>query len=178
MYREHKKIVQIVPRYLDPETGIERAVSALEDGGISLACTSGSLFSMEVFEKCGLFQENLFICCVDDDYFLRIRKEGFFIGESSNAVLLHGFGRPDFRKRFGRTIATKNYRPEVRYYYARNKVWILRFYAKTFPRIIVPTLREFVTIPLKIALMEDKSWSKIRLFIRGLADGLCGRMGP
>jgi rhamnosyltransferase len=177
-YREHKKIMQIVPRYLDPETGIERPVSTFEDGGIFLTCTSGSLFSMEAFERCGLFQENLFIYCVDDDFSLRIRKEGFFIGESQNAVLLHRSGRPTFRKMFGRTIATKNYRPEVRYYYARNKVWILRFYAKTFPRIIVPTLREFVTIPLKIALMEDESWRKIKLFIRGLADGVSGRMGP
>jgi hypothetical protein len=66
----------------------------------------------------------------------------------------------------------------VRYYYARNKVWILRFYGGTFPRIIIPTLREFVTIPLKIAVMEDESWTKIKLFIRGLADGVAGRMGP
>jgi hypothetical protein len=65
----------------------------------------------------------------------------------------------------------------MRYYYARNKVWILRIYGKTFPRLIVPTLREFVTIPLKIALMEDTPWEKIKLFIRGLTDGIAGRMG-
>ena len=121
-YREQKRIMQIVPRNLDPETGIERPVSTFEDGGIFLTCTSGSLFSMESFERCGLFQENLFIYYVDDDYSLRIRKEGFFIGESPNAGLLHRSGRPTFRKMFGKTIATKNYRPEVRYYYARNKV--------------------------------------------------------
>jgi hypothetical protein len=56
-------------------------------------------------------------------------------------------------------------------------VWILRFYGKTFPRLIVPTLREFVTIPLKIALMEDGSLEKIKMFVRGLADGVAGRMG-
>jgi rhamnosyltransferase len=176
-YREQRKIMQIVPRYLDPETGIERPVSTFEDGGIFLTCTSGSLFSMEAFEECGLFQENLFIYCVDDDYSLRIRKKGFFIGESKDAVLLHRSGHPTFRTLFGKTIATKNYRPEVLYYYARNKVWILRFYGKTFPRLIVPTLREFVTMPLKIALMEDASWGKIKLFIRGLVDGAAGRMG-
>ena len=108
---------------------------------------------------------------------MRIRKNGFFIGVSKNAVLLHQSGHPTSRKLFGMTLTTKNYPPEVRYYYARNKVWILRFYGKTFPRLIVPTLREFVTIPLKIALMEDASWQKIRLFIRGLADGIAGRMG-
>lgn len=175
--RERTKIMQIVPRYRDPETGAERAVSVFEDGGIFLACTSGSLFSMEAFEKCGLFQENLFIYCVDDDYSLRLRKRGFFIGESRKAVLLHRSGHPTSRKLLGKTITTKNYGPEVRYYYARNKVWMLRLYGKTFPRIIVPTLREFVTIPLKIALMEDKSWEKIKLFVLGLADGCAGRMG-
>jgi rhamnosyltransferase len=114
---------------------------------------------------------------VDDDYSLRIRKNGFFIGVSRNAVLLHQSGRPTSRKVFGVTITTKNYGPEVRYYYARNKVWILRFYGKTFPRLIIPTLREFVTIPFKIALMEDAPWKKIKLFIRGVVDGIAGRMG-
>jgi rhamnosyltransferase len=174
---QQRNIMQIIPRYLDPETGVERTVSSFEDGGVFLTITSGSLFSMEAFEKCGLFQEKLFIYCVDDDYSLRIRKNGFYIGVSKDAVLLHQSGHPTSRKLFGVTLTTKNYRPEVRYYYARNKVWILRFYGKAFPRLIVPTLREFVTIPLKIALMEDESWEKIKLFVRGLADGIAGRMG-
>jgi hypothetical protein len=75
------------------------------------------------------------------------------------------------------TLTTKNYPPEARYYYSRNKVWILRCYGRIFPRLIVPTLREFVTIPLKIALMEDAAYKKLELFFRGLADGLAGRMG-
>ena len=176
-YSKERKILQIIPRYVDPETGLERTVSAYGDGGVFLTITSGSLFSMEAFEKCGLFQENLFIYCVDDDYSLRIRKNGYFIGVSKNAILLHQSGHPTSRKLLGMTLTTKNYRPEVRYYYARNKVWILRFYGKTFPRLIVPTLREFVTIPVKIALMEEASWQKIKLFVRGLADGVIGRMG-
>jgi rhamnosyltransferase len=174
---QRRKIMQIIPRYLDPETGKEWAVSEFEDGGVFLTITSGSLFSMEAFERCGLFREDLFIYCVDDDYSLRIRKNGFYIGVTRNAVLLHQSGHPTSHKLFGMTITTKNYRPEVRYYYARNKVWILRLYAKFFPRLIVPTLREFLTIPLKIALLEDAPWEKIKFFIRGLADGIVGRVG-
>jgi rhamnosyltransferase len=176
-YSRQRKIMQIIPRYVDPETGMERPVSTFGDGGVFLTITSGSVFSMEAFEKCGPFQEDLFIYCVDDDYSLRLRKHGFFIGVSKNVILMHRSGHPTSRKLLGLTLTTKNYRPEMRYYYARNKVWILRFYGKTFPRLIAPTLREFVTIPLKIALMEDASWEKIKLFIRGLADGVAGRMG-
>ena len=177
-YRQKHKILQIIPRYRDPATGLERPVCRHEDGGAFLTITSGSLFSMEAFEQCGLFQENLFIYCVDDDYSLRIRKRGFFIGVSSDAVLLHESGQPTSVRLFGRTVFTRNYRPEVRYYLARNKVWILRRYAWTFPRLIGPTLREFVTTPIKIALMEKAPWRKLTHFMQGLVDGIAGRMGP
>jgi rhamnosyltransferase len=176
-YSRERRIMQIIPRYLDPETGVERPVCRFHDGGVFLTITSGSLFPIEAFDECGLFQENLFIYCVDDDYSLRIRKNGFFIGVSKKAVLLHQSGHPTSTKLFGVTITTKNYRPEIRYYYSRNKVWILRKYGRTFPRLIVPTLREFVTTPVKIALMEDASWEKIKLFAYGLVDGVAGRMG-
>jgi GT2 family glycosyltransferase/glycosyltransferase involved in cell wall biosynthesis len=178
LYSRERKILQIVPRYRDLETGNERPVSHAEDGGAFLTITSGSLFVVEAFEECGLFQENLFVYCVDDDYSLRIRQKGFFIGLSRSAVLLHQSGHPTSRKLFGRTLTTKNYRPEVRYYYARNKVWILRKYGLSFPRLIVPTLREFLTTPVKIALMEEASWEKIKFFTRGLVDGVAGKMGP
>ncbi len=133
---------------------------------------------MEVFERCGLFRDELFIYCVDDDYSLRIRVNGFFIGLSKNAVLLHQPGHPTYRNFFGRRIGTTNYRPESRYYYARNKVWLLRTYWRVFPRLIIPTLREFFTIPFKIALMEELPQYKIKMFLRGMMDGVSGKMGP
>ena len=175
--RQKKPIMQMIPRYRDPKTGLEESISAFGDGGAFLTITSGSLFSREAFARCGLFREDLFVYGVDDDYSLRIRRNGFFIGVSRNAVLLHQSGHPTSRKLFGKTLTTKNYRPESRYYYARNKVWILRTHGKTFPRLIIPTLREFVTIPIKIMLMEEAPGRKIELFVRGLLDGVVGRMG-
>jgi rhamnosyltransferase len=169
--------MQMIPRYRDPKTGLEGSVSEFGDGGAFLTITSGSLFSREAFAECGLFREDLFVYGVDDDYSLRIRRKGFFIGVSQNAVLLHQSGHPTSRRVFGKTLTTKNYRPESRYYYARNKVWILRTYAGVFPRLLIPTLREFVTIPLKIALIEEAPGRKIKLFMRGLLDGVAGRMG-
>jgi rhamnosyltransferase len=174
---QHHKIMQIVPRYRDPESGLETAPKLYQDGGPFLTITSGSFFPKEAFETCGLFMDDLFIYCVDDDYSLRVRAQGFYIGQSKNAVLLHHSGNPSYKKVFGFTFTAKNYRPEARYYYARNKVWILRNYGSRFPRLIVPTLREFLTIPLKIALAEETPWIKIKMFLRGLLDGVKGRMG-
>jgi len=174
--REHP-IMQIIPRYRDPNTGLEGAVSRFRDGGAFLTITSGSLFSRQAFEACGFFQENLFVYGVDDDYSLRIRAKGYYIGVSQKAVLLHQSGHPTYMNVLGRRFATKNYRPESRYYSARNKVWILRTYGGRFPQLIIPTLRQFLTIPLKIALMEQAPVTKIAMFFRGLLDGLRGQMG-
>ncbi len=176
-YRPHRKILQIVPRYIDPETGAERPTSTFRDGGVFLTITSGSLFLMDTFTACGLFNEDLFIYCVDDDFSLRLRENGYFIGLSSRAILLHRSGNPTSARIFGKTVTTRNYRPEIRYYYARNKTWILRTYGQKFPRLILPTLRELVSIPLKISLMEDAPWAKVKFFLKGLRDGVLGRMG-
>ena len=176
-FRKSKDILQIVPRYLDPATGKEEPVSRYDDGGLFLTITSGSVFPISAFDQLGLFRKELFIYCVDDDFSLRIRAAGKYIGLSPNAVLLHQSGNPTYRRFMGRLIATKNYRPESRYYYGRNKVWLLRTYWRHFPRLIVPTLRQLFTIPFKIALMEEKPWPKVSMFYRGVLHGLAGRMG-
>jgi rhamnosyltransferase len=176
-FKQQKPIMQMIPRYRDPQTGIEGPISEFGDGGAFLTITSGSLFSREAFARCGLFREDLFVYGVDDDYSLRIRRKGFFIGISQSAILLHQSGHPTSRRLFGMTLTTKNYRPESRYYYARNKVWLLRTHGGMFPRLFIPTLREFITIPIKIALMEEAPGRKLKLFMQGLIDGVAGRMG-
>lgn len=170
-------IAQIVPRYRDPETGREAIPSRYSDGGLFLTITSGSLFPRGVFEELGLFREELFIYCVDDEYSLRLRKERRYIGRSINAVLLHRSGHPSYKRFLGFRFEAKNYRPESRYYYARNKVWILRHYGLRFPRLIFPTLREFVTIPFKLVLAEANAIDKVSMFFRGIRDGVAGRTG-
>jgi rhamnosyltransferase len=177
-YKKTRPILQLIPRYRDPNSGVERPISRFKNGSVFLTITSGSLFPIDAFTNCGLFQEDLFIYCVDDDYSLRIHLSGGCIGVSKSAVLQHQSGTPTSRKFLGKTFTTKNYRPEVRYYYARNKVWILRRYARDFPRLIMPTLREFVMIPLKILWMEKNSMAKLAMCFRGMADGIIGKMGP
>ena len=45
--RTQKQIMQMIPRYRDPKTGLEGSVSEFGDGGAFLTITSGSLFSRE-----------------------------------------------------------------------------------------------------------------------------------
>jgi rhamnosyltransferase len=172
-----RNIIQIIPRYKDPETNEEEYVPRDADGGPFITRTSGSFFPVEAFQKCGYFTEELFIYCVDDDYSLRLRSLGFSIAESENAVLLHHAGKPTPVKVFGKVFLTRNYRPEVQYYWARNRVWLVRKYGWRYPHLIYSSLRSLFGIPLKIILAEKGRWLKICMFSRGILDGVLGKTG-
>jgi rhamnosyltransferase len=170
-------VMQIIPRYRDLVSGNEEVIGLHSDGGPFITRTSGSFFPIRVFEKCGLFTEELFIYCVDDDFSLRLRSMGFSIAQSKTAVLLHSAGKPSRVSILGKSFTTRNYRPEIQYYWARNRVWLLRKHGRRYPHLIYWSLRSLVGVPLKIALGEKMPGRKIGMFARGILDGLLGKTG-
>ena len=173
----HPKVMQVIPRYLDPDTGEEEVIPRTQEGRVFITRTSGSFFSLKIFENCGLFREELFIYCVDDDFSLRMHDHGFTIIQSATAVLRHASGHPTYVSILGRRFVTRNYRPEVQYYWARNRVWLLSQYGRRFPGIVYPSIRALIGIPIKILLGEERRRLKLFMFTKGLAHGLLGRSG-
>ena len=171
-----RNVVQMIPQYRDPDTGLKSFAPLYQDVPL-ITCTSGSFFRASVFQRCGYFREDLFIYCVDDDFSLRLRKMGCFMAESQKAILLHAGGRQKHFRILGMEFVTRNYRPEVQYYWARNRVWLVRKYGWRYPRVFYSSIRSLIGIPLKILVAEEDSWSKVAMFIRGVCDGLLGRMG-
>jgi rhamnosyltransferase len=177
-YAGQRKILLLVPRYRDPNSGVERICSMDEDGGPFVTITSGSLLPIEAFDKCGYFKEELFIYTVDDEYSLRLRSHGYSIALSPHAVLLHASGVPSYYSVFGkRLFQTTNYRPGVRYYVSRNRVWMSLRYGPRYPRWVRGALRASLIDLCKLAIAEDYRWSKLKMVILGCRDGLLGRMG-
>jgi rhamnosyltransferase len=174
---KERNIMQIVPRYRDPDTGKERVTELDKDGGPFLTITSGSIFPVEVFDECGYFREDLFVYAVDGDYSLRLRSAGFSIGESKTAVLLHKSGNPTYHRILGRAFATHNYRPASRYYGIRNGIWMVRTYGRRYPKLILPILRSVPVTIVKIVIAERERWPKLKMVVRGFLDGVVGRMG-
>jgi rhamnosyltransferase len=170
-------VMQMVPRYEDPATGVEEVIALDPDGGPFITRTSGSFFPIRVFEKCGLFTEELFIYCVDDDFSLRLRSMGFSIAQSKCAILLHSAGKPSRFSFLGKTFTTRNYPAEIQYYWARNRVWLIRKHGRRYPKLIHSSLRSLFGIPLKIAIGEQKPAPKIRMFTKGVLDGILGKTG-
>jgi rhamnosyltransferase len=115
------------PRWMSPE-GIFLAYEAIQ---------SGFVVSAECFASCGVFDDRLFIDCVDTEFCLRVRRSGFRIGLISAGDLQHSIGREAPLRPFGRqvfddsgTALTYQYHsPFRRYYIARNNIdLILRYW--------------------------------------------------
>ena len=51
--KDRNNVIQIIPRYRDPDTGVDRITTLDRDGGPAVTITSGSFFAMRVFEECG-----------------------------------------------------------------------------------------------------------------------------
>jgi rhamnosyltransferase len=168
----------LVPRYIDPKSGIERIFGKARDQGPFVTITSGSVFRIEIFEQCGYFIEELFIYTVDDEYSLRLRSKGYAIAQSREAILLHASGFPSHFSLFGkRLFSPSNHSAGARYYLNRNRVWMLRKYGLRYPRwtcwVLIGSIKDVVMI----AIAEKNRWVKFCMMLLGVRDGILMRMG-
>jgi rhamnosyltransferase len=169
-FHTQRNIMLLVPRYKDPHSGVER--------GPFVTITSGSLLPVSAFETCGYLNEDLFIYTVDDEYSLRLRSQGYSIALSPHAILLHASGSPSLYRIFGKPwFQTTNYRPGVRYYISRNRIWMALKYGARYPRWARGALRASFLDLCRLTIAEDSRWAKVRMVFLGFRDGMLGRMG-
>jgi rhamnosyltransferase len=177
-FQTQRNIMLLVPRYKDPQSGVERDCGLHEDGGPFVTITSGSLLPVAAFETCGYFNEDLFIYTVDDEYSLRLRSQGYSIALSPHAVLLHASGAPSCYRIFGKAwFQTTNYKPGVRYYISRNRIWMSLRYGARYPRWARGALRASFIDLCRLFIAEDYRWAKVKMVFLGFRDGMLGRMG-
>ena len=177
-FQTQRNIMLLVPRYKDPQSGVERVCGLDADGGPFVTITSGSLLPVTAFESCGYFNEDLFIYTVDDEYSLRLRSQGYSIALSPHAVLLHRSGSPSCFKIFGKAwFQTTNYKPGVRYYISRNRIWMAFRYGARYPRWARGALRASLIDLFRLTIAEEYRWSKVKMVFLGFRDGMLGRMG-
>ena len=141
------------------------------------AMSSGSLIRMDVFQNEGPYDQDFFMDYVDYDYCLRLHQRGWKIIRARKAVLVHRLGAAETHSFLGHPVTIKSHTPWRRYHIMRNRMVIYRRYALSSP---LWCLYDFAWIFLemtKIVLFEREKGSKFRHMIRGLADGLVGRMG-
>jgi rhamnosyltransferase len=166
----------VCPTYRDDRTDAVLPLPCSKKKEILAVPTSGSLIPVEIFQQVGSFNEDLFIDYVDVEFSLRIRKVGYRIIQSTQAVLRHSMGKIT-RHRFARRwfIAT-NHSAARRYYITRNRIWVLARYWRDWPWS-PKEMKSALAEAIKIIFVEGDRLAKFRNIFLGCADAITGHMG-
>lgn len=130
--------------------------------------TSASLISIQVWEEVGGFDEKLFIDCVDHDFCMRVRDNGFKIFRDNDVILSHTIGNAKEKRILGRWITVSNHSAFRKYYQIRNNIYLSR---KTHRWSKYRCWKNIVTIYIKVILYEDHKIEKLSHMNKGLIDG-------
>jgi len=139
--------------------------------------TSGNLVRTDVFREVGYFNEDLFVDAVDIEFCMRLANAGYKVVVSGAAVMKHRLGNATTGSILGRGIITLNHPPLRRYYIARNRVYTIKKFSGRFPSFGLFFVRELLLDLLRVTLMEGRKMEKLSMMLRGIGDGVKGRMG-
>jgi len=143
----------------------------------TVVITSGSLISLDAFEKVGALRDDFFIDGVDHEFCLRLRAHGYRVLVACRAELLHSLGRPARRRFLGREVVPTNHSYVRRYYLTRNKILITREYFNREPRWIAKQLVALIKSTILVVLFERDKQVKLKSTALGIWHGLIGRTG-
>jgi rhamnosyltransferase len=139
--------------------------------------SSGSLIPLRVFETVGLFNEDLFIYCVDTEFCMRLKEKGFGAYICTEAVLLHREGAKRRRSFLGMTAIYDHYGKIARYYLTRNTIYMIRKQHLSLSDFLGTLHRNFKD-HVKILLFDPQRFLVLWFSLKGLMDGLRGKVGP
>jgi rhamnosyltransferase len=162
--------------------------------------TSGSIMPLDVFEKIGFFNEELFIDGVDIEICWRAKEYQLKVLQVNHVYLKHNFGTLTAHDFLGKKWYATNYSPIRVYYSVRNSIYIYKKYKKKEfikevsynwkhkkAKAIIQLLKEpfkyvYYTLGLErgkdIILLERDKREKIRAIFIGIKHGLKEKLGP
>lgn len=139
--------------------------------------TSGSLVSVDAFNAVGGFRDDFFIDCVDHEFCLHVRAQGFDVVVTSKPVMQHEIGHLTEHWFCGKKVRASNHSPLREYYRTRNSVTLIREYLTGEPWWMLRYLWAWFKSLAVMFLFEKDRRQKMRNMIRGGKDGLLGRTG-
>lgn len=138
---------------------------------------SGSLLSVQAYNKVGPFREDFFIDGIDQEYCLRLRHNGYRVFTACRARLTHNLGRPVIHKFLWRNFVPTNHSHIRRYYMARNKILIAKIYYRQEPLWVFLQFISLLKASALIVFFEKEKLKKLKSTLIGLWHGLIGRSG-
>ncbi len=179
-YQNHpqpQRVAVVTPSQFERGTSQRRGHRYASDGGPLVAITSGSFMPMQVFERCGWFDEALVIDCVDHDYCLRARLRGYTIAHSQDALLRVSVGSTRRHRLLGIEINASHHNAKRRYYITRNRIVMVRRFWRHYPIWCCRALMDIARDTVALAFVEEDRRAKLSSTRMGLAHALSGMLG-
>ena len=149
-------------------------------GATTIECdtlvSSGCLIPLEVIDRVGPMDSELFIDQIDIEWGLRAQRHGYRLHGACGAILRHGIGERSVRVWFLRWRNVSVHSPLRDYYIARNIVAV--FFRRPAPlRWRLFNLRLLLGLLFVMGTQVPPRGERLRMSLRGIADGWCGRLG-
>jgi len=132
--------------------------------------TSGNLLNLKLYQKIGGFKDWLFIDCVDIEYCMNLRVNGFDIIRLNEVVMNHNLGDSKTYRVLWKKVVTSNHNALRRYYITRNCYYIYDMYHEYFPEYCNYVRGGIKYQVRNIFFLERHKFKKIRNIYRGIKD--------
>ena len=141
------------------------------DDSLLFGMASGSFIPNKRFKEIGLMREDFWIDYIDYEFSLRVRKQGYKILGVGGARLNHRLGITQQIKVLGKTFSYQVHPAFRRYTIYRNRVKVIKEYSMLFPDFLIFEILSIAKDLLKLVLLEDQKFTKLRSIIIGIVDG-------
>ncbi len=135
--------------------------------------TSGCLMCLSQWSKLGKFREGYFIDGVDHEICLRARSRHLVVARHGQVLMQHQIGERSAAYRFLPYLHS----PVRKYYGMRNGVRNIIQYASNEPLWSLQKCISLAWELIVVLLLESGKQAKLKAMLRGVADGVRGRMG-
>ncbi|MCB5628885.1 glycosyltransferase family 2 protein [Bifidobacterium animalis] len=163
----NSRIAIVAPVIQDRDRGIIGHKPAGTYGEVRTCITSGSCTRLSAWEKIGGFDEKLFIDSVDFDFCYRIRKTGYVIIQTREAVLEHSIGEVKKNKLLGIPYSEHS---AFRYYYIPKNNIYYPLKNRLYLHALRGNARNMRNL-LQVLFFEEDKKAKLKQIARGWVNG-------
>lgn len=168
----------VAPMPVDAADGTTYDRFASTGGGLvdkDAVITSGMLVRRGVLDKAGGFRDEFFVDWVDNDFCLKLRRNGVRIVQDTATRLPHSIGDRREHRIGGLTVKVLRYSPWRHYWITRNGLVMIRENITRNPRWAFNATLYIGRQALTTAVFEPSRAANIKAILRGVADALTNR---
>lgn len=132
--------------------------------------TSASLVNINICDKLGGYDENMFIDLVDFEYCYRLREKNYKILMTNEVVLNHNLGDLKIVNIPFKSIYVPNHNEFRKYFIARNTIYCCKKNKKHIS--MLKCIYKLLILQFKILIFENNKFIKFKSIFRGIKDGI------